>query len=107
MHWRPYTVGLFLAGLKQEIPLFLALSEDLDTQHFQPLEHILEFFKKHDSELPNWGKFAATLAMQQLNSAAVERVFSLLQNAFNETQEKSLNDYVSAVVMKQYTNRGV
>jgi hypothetical protein len=85
------------------VPLSTPRTTEEEVQH----QHILEFFKNHESELPNWGKFASTLATQQLNSAAVERVFSLLQNAFNDTQEKSLSDYVSAVVMKQYNNRGV
>ena len=63
------------------------------------------FFCAHQSELPTWSHFACVLATQQANSASVERVFSILKQAFKETQEKSLGDYVYGVVMRRYNNR--
>ena len=95
-----------LKDLKRELPTFLALALDLNAQEFK-LGDILPFFQAHQSELPMWGRFACLnlLAAQQLNSAAAERVFSVLKQAFNETQEQSLGDYVIGVVMNRYNKR--
>ena len=93
-----------LSGLKSELPIFLALAQDLHAEDFQ-MNDILPFFCAHQSELPTWSHFACVLATQQANSASVERVFSILKQAFKETQEKSLGDYVYGVVMRRYNNR--
>ena len=93
-----------LSGLKSELPIFLALAQDLHAEDFQ-MNDILPFFCAHQSELPTWSRFACVLATQQANSASVERVFSILKQAFKETQEKSLGDYVYGVVMRRYNNR--
>ena len=93
-----------LTALKTELPVYLALAQDINDQDFDK-NCILPFFKTHRKELPNWGQFASLLAAQQISSAAVERVFSILKQAFDETQESSLNDYVMGIVMKMYNNR--
>ena len=93
-----------LPGLKDELPHYLALTEEINIEHFD-MEHILPFFRAHKHDLPNWGMFASVLAAQQSNSAGVERVFSVLKQSFDETQESALNDYVTGVVMKRYNNR--
>ena len=43
----------------------------------------------------------------QPSSAAAERVFSLLKNAFGEQQQSSLHDLVAATLMVQYNKRGL
>jgi len=43
----------------------------------------------------------------QPSSAAAERVFSLLKNAFGEQKQSSLNDLVAATLMVQYNKRGL
>ena len=43
----------------------------------------------------------------QPSSAAAERVFSLLKNAFGEQQQSSLRDLVAATLMVQYNKRGL
>ena len=93
-----------LTALKTELPVYLALAQDINDQNFDK-NCILPFFKTHQNELPNWGQFASLLAAQQLSSAAVKRVFSILKQVFDETQESSLNDYVMGIVMKKYNNR--
>ena len=67
--------------------------------------------------LPNHGskfKLTATcrqaweskkLFLVQPSSAAAERVFSLLKNAFGEQQQSSLHDLVAATLMVQYNKR--
>jgi hypothetical protein len=90
--------------LKRELCVYLALAEDIDAQHFN-MDQILPFFKAHSHEIPGWSKFACLLSTQQVNSAGVERVFSMLKNAMKETQESSLSDYVQGVVLNRYNNR--
>ena len=39
------------------------------------------------------------------SSAAVERVFSLLNNSFKKQQELSMEDYIESSLMLQYNKR--
>ena len=95
-----------LSGLRSEhsLLILLALAQDLHAEYFK-MNDILSFFCAHQRELPTWSYFACVLATQQANSASVERVFSILKQAFKETQEKSLGDYVYGVVMRRYNKR--
>ena len=80
-----------LQRLKDEVPEFRALANVINANLFY-LESILPFFLSHSAELPTWGQFAFLLASQQINSASVERVFSMLKQAFKETQENLQNN---------------
>ena len=53
------------------------------------------------------GHFALVLGAQQANSGCVdvERLFSFLKQAFKETQETFLGDYINRVVMRRYNHR--
>jgi hypothetical protein len=64
-----------------------------------------EFFEEFHNELPNflWGYGVS--ALLQPSSCAAERVFSLLNDAQDESQERSLSDVLQAIVMLRY-NRG-
>ena len=66
--------------LKDELPVFRALANDINANLFD-MESILPFFLSHSTELPS------LLASQQINSASVERVFSMMEQACKETQE--------------------
>ena len=74
-----------LQRLKDELPGFRALANDINANLFH-MESILPFFLSHSAEFSTWGQFASLLASQQINSASVERVFSMLKRAFKETQ---------------------
>ena len=80
-----------LQRLKDELPVFRALANDINANLFD-MESILPFFRSHSTELPTWGQFASLLASQQINSASVERVFSTMKQAFKETQENLQNN---------------
>ena len=84
-------------GLKSELPQYMASSEDVS-----PTVSRTDWWSCHESELPNWSKAAKLSLLFQPSSAAAERVFSLLQNSFNEQQYSSLEDYIEASVMLQY-----
>ena len=84
-------------GLKSELPQYMASSEDVS-----PTVSRTDWWSCHESELPNWSKAAKLSLLFQPSSAAAEKVFSLLQNSFNEQQYSSLEDYIEASVMLQY-----
>lgn len=86
-------------GLKGELPNYLATAEDIS-----PEFDVMEWWKRHEHELPHWSRACKTLVLVQPSSAAAERVFSLLANSFNERQTHSLEDYIEASVMLQYNS---
>ena len=56
----------------------------------------LDWWKNHCSELPWWySACRAMLLLERPSSVAAERVFSLLNDCFNERQRSSLEDYIS------------
>ena len=86
--------------LKRELPLYMAkadgVSQDLDK---------LEWWKNHQFELPNWSRACKTALLIQPSSAAAERVFSLLNNTFKDSQASALEDYIETSLMVQYNGR--
>ena len=65
----------------------------------------LDWWKRHEVELPLWSKAFKACLLLQPSSAAAERVFSLLQNSFTHRQTLSLEDYIQTSVMLQYNYR--
>ena len=60
------------------------------------------FWRRYFIRLPAWYKLAEEAALVMCSSAAVERVFSLLNNSFDDSQQSSLNDYKESSVMIRY-----
>ena len=60
-----------------------------------------DWWSNHESELPNWSKASKLSLLFQPSSAAAKRVYSLLQNSFNDQQHSSLEDYIEASIMLQ------
>ena len=65
----------------------------------------LEWWKNHQFELPNWSRACKTALLIQPSSAAAERVFSLLNNTFKDSQASALEDYIETSLMVQYNGR--
>ena len=86
-------------ALKQELPAFRAAAEDVTG--VDPAK----WWKNHADELPSWSSAAAKVFLVQPSSAAAERVFSLLQQAFQHQQDQALEDNVEASIMVQYNGR--
>ena len=57
-------------------------------------------------ELPQWSSACIAMLLLQPSSAAAERVFSLLNDRFNERQRSSLEDYIETSIMLQYNYGG-
>ena len=87
-------------GLKSELPQYMAKAEDVALTISRT-----DWWSHHESELPNWSKACKMSLLFQPSSAAAERVFSLLQNSFNQQQYSSLEDYIEASIMLLYNNR--
>ena len=60
---------------------------------------------KHGTTIPAWAKAARIAFAFSPNSAACERVFSLLAVMFGETQASALADYLEAALMLAYNDR--
>ncbi len=73
-----------LDELKAELPTYLAKADGVSTEMDK-----LDWWRKHENELPLWSKVCKTVLLVQPSSAAAERVFSLLSNSFTETQTSS------------------
>ena len=79
------------------MPTYLAATEDIT-----PDIDIMNWWKRHEKEMPAWSEACKLVVLVQPSSAAAERVFSLLQNSFTKRQQSSLEDYVSLSIMMQY-----
>ena len=73
----PFLSSENVSGLKAEFPLYTAAAEDID-----PSYDPLLFWKRHESDLPNWSRAARQVLLVQPSSAASEHVFSLVRNSF-------------------------
>lgn len=86
--------------LQEELPRYIAATEDL-ADNIDPLL----WWRRNSGSLPAWSAACKKVLLLQPSSAAAERVFSLLQNSFGESQERALEDYVEASLMIQYNRK--
>ena len=59
---------------------------------------IVEWWKRHEQDLPYWSSAFKNVLLVQSSSAATEQVFSLLQNSFSHQQYSSLQDYIELLL---------
>ena len=89
-----------LSNLKVELPSYLAKASQVNSDF-----DVLEWWKLHEDQLPHWSSAVKKGLLLQPSSAASERVFSLLNNSFNDSQYNCLEDYIEASIMLQYNSR--
>ena len=68
---------------------------------------VLQFWREHGKKMPAWRKAAKIVFAIPPNSAASERVFSLLATMFGKDQDSSLSDLIQAALMLRYNGRNV
>ena len=73
----------------------LATAEDISPQ--------MEWWKKHEHDLPHWSQACRNVLFVQPSSAATRKYFSILSNDFTNRQIHSLEDYIKTSVMLQHT----
>ena len=85
--------------LVEELPNYLAIA---DGAVVETEEGKVQWWATHAAALPNWSAAVKKILLVQPSSASAERVFSLLQNAFNKQQEGALEERVETSVMLRY-----
>ena len=88
-----------ITRLKQELAALKVAAEDLS-----PSQDRLDWWRKRRG-IPTWRKAAKIILATVPSSAAAERVFSLMNAAFNDQQASLLEDNIQAAIMLQF-NRG-
>ena len=83
-------------GLKMEIPMYMAASEDVSTEI-----DLITWWKRHAIELPKWAHAFNKVLLVQPSSVAAKKFFSILQR-FTVQQQSSLEDYIELSVMLQF-----
>ena len=63
---------------------------------------VSSFWNKHALHLKTWFKASRDVALITPSSATAERVFSLLSQGFDKSQQSALEDYKSTSVMLRY-----
>lgn len=99
------------AGLKGELQTYLAAAaaapamDHSDVHAFT--EAVLEFWRKNSKGMSMWRNAARRVFAIPPNSAASERVFSLLEAMFGKCQIAALSDMIRAALMLRYNKRTV
>lgn len=88
--------------LVTEMPNYLAAAQDVI---MACEEDKVKWWRQQSDNLPHWSSAVMKVLLVQPSSAAAERVFSILNSSFNDSQEHALVDYLQACVMLQYNNR--
>ena len=68
---------------------------------------VLSFWANHGKEFPTWALAMQIVGSFTPNSAAAERVFSMLKFMFGDTQMRALADMIQAALMLRYNGRKV
>ena len=93
---------VIINGLNTELPVYLAAAQDVV---ISKEEKKVEWWHRHEEQLPHWASAVKQVLLVQPSSAAAERVFSILSASFTDQQENALVDYLQASVMFQYNKR--
>lgn len=94
--------------LKSQLPKYKALASECTITHDSVstfTAQVLNFWKSHASEIPEWGKAALKTFALSPNSAGCERVFSLLARMFGNDRNSSLADMIQAALFLRYNKR--
>ena len=88
-----------------ELPNYLAATQDVIMMIMPCEEDKEKSWRQQSDNLLHWSSAVMKVLLVQPSSAAAERVFSILNSSFNDSQEHALVDYLQACVMLQYNNR--
>lgn len=89
-----------IENLKTELPTYLAAADGVALS----VDPLL-WWERHAATLPHWAAACRKVLLCQPSSAAVERVFSVLNNTFKHSQYSALEYYVETAVMLQYNKQ--
>ena len=92
----------------KELPDYLAAAKGVAFDHKDIdkfTENVLTWWRNHGTKFPSWALAARIIFAFSPNSAACERVFSLLEAMFTKEQHSSLADQIQAALMLKYNKR--
>jgi hypothetical protein len=97
-----------LDALKREVPALSAAAagvtiDSTDIAAFT--DQVLAWWRAHAAAIPAWAHAARIAFAFAPNSAACERVFSMLEHMFGDAQMSALSDYLQAALMSRYNGR--
>ena len=109
------TFGVTVAGngphvpaLKRELPAYLSKCAGTAYDHNDVdkfTTDVLGFWSNHGKDFPTWALAMQIVGSFTPNSAAAERVFSLLKVMFGDQQMSALADYIQTALMLAYNKR--
>lgn len=98
--------------LQKELHAYVGAAKSTVIDHTESSEdhtftnQVLKFYKEHSRDaFPTWERAAKIVFSFTPNSAAAERVFSLLNTMFGDKQSQVLGDYLQAACMLRYNKR--
>ena len=97
-------------GPKQELPAYLSKCAGTAYDHEDVdkfTKDVLLFWQNHGKEFPTWALAMQIVGPFTPNSAAAERVFSLLKLMFGDLQMSALADMIQSALMLRYNGRKV
>ena len=97
-------------ALKRELPAYLSKCAGTAFDHNDVDEFtkgVLLFYKNHSAEFPTWALAMRIVGSWTPNSAAAERVFSLLKAMFGDEQLSALVDMIETALALKYNERKV
>ena len=90
-----------ILALVDELPHYLAVCDGVCST-----VKLVEWWKSHIVDLPNFVAVVRLVLHVVPSSAAAERVFSMYNNSFRESQGSALADIEETTLMLQYNERG-
>ena len=96
--------------LKYELPAYLSKCNGTAYDHDDVgkfTTEVLSFWANYGKEFPTWALAMQIVGSFTPNSAAAERVFSMLKLMFGDTQMTALADMIQAALMLRYNKRKV
>jgi hypothetical protein len=110
---KPLAEHTCLSRLLIEFPAFMAAAKATDASRFNRKDideytlNIMSWWANHLTDFPEWCKAAQIIFAFSANSAACERVFSLLKSMFGDQQASVLGDFLQGSLMLRYNKRDV
>ena len=100
-----------MAQMESELPKYLELvakikpkSQRLNDKGKDTFS-LLDWWRGNEGEVPTWSYVLRAVLANSPNSIPPERVFSILNDSFDDDQDRSLADYIEFSLQRQYNMR--
>ena len=107
---KPLSANDLISGMKSELPAYLAAAQGATFDHKNIdvfTVDMLTWWRNNGKKFPSWALAARIIFAFSPNSAACERVFSLLASMFTKEQHSALADQLQAALMLKYNKRPI